>query len=112
MSFGIGAKMQFLRTVFWVVVAVLGVIFAFANWTTVELRVLSMIVAVNLPLLLLIVFLIGLVPPLILHRATRWSFRRKLEAAQRNLALPDDPPARAEIVPPGGTPIAPPPGVA
>ncbi|CAN5263623.1 hypothetical protein BH09PSE3_BH09PSE3_05950 [soil metagenome] len=78
--------MQFLRTVFWVIIAVLAVIFAFSNWIDVRVHLWSDIEAVwKLPVLLLVVFLLGLLPPWILHRVTRWSFRRKLETANRNL---------------------------
>ncbi|MBA3898068.1 MAG: DUF1049 domain-containing protein [Sphingomonadaceae bacterium] len=89
--------MQFLRTIFWVVLAVAGVVFAFNNWTPVTIRLWSGIVLdTRLPVLLLAVFLIGLVPPLILHRATRWTLKRRLDAAQRSLdetraPLPFDP---------------------
>ncbi len=78
--------MQFLRTVFWVALAVVGMIFAFNNWTPVTIRLWSGIVLdTRLPVVLLAVFLIGLVPPLILHRATRWTLTRRLDAAQRSL---------------------------
>jgi lipopolysaccharide assembly protein A len=107
--------MQFLRTVFWVVLAVLGVIFAFNNGQRVDVMIWGDI-AFNMPLWLvaLLSFLIGLLPVLILHRATRWSLKRKLDAANRNLtetrATAEEP--RFDTLPPGGTPIAPPPGVA
>jgi lipopolysaccharide assembly protein A len=107
--------MQFLRTVFWVVLAVLGVIFAFNNGQRVDVMIWGDI-AFNMPLWLvaLLSFLIGLLPALILHRATRWNLNRKLDAANRNLtetrATVEEP--RIDTLPPGGTPIAPPPGVA
>ena len=78
--------MQFLRTLFWVVLAVVGVIFAIANRRIVEVYLWSDIV-VDMPLWLvaLISFLVGLVPMLVLHRATRWSLRRRLDSANRAL---------------------------
>ncbi len=107
--------MQFLRTVFWVVLAVLGVIFSFNNWQIVSIKLWGdIIVDTPLPILLFVIFMLGLVPTLILHRATRWTLKRKLEAANRNLvetrAVTE--PSRFDGVPPGGTPIAPPPGAA
>jgi lipopolysaccharide assembly protein A len=79
--------MQFLRTVFWVVLAVVGVIFSFNNWQIVSIKLWGdIIVDTPLPLLMLVVFMLGLLPVLILHRATRWSLNRKLEAANRNLS--------------------------
>lgn len=77
--------MQFLRTIFWVILAVLAAVFSFANWTTVALNFGSYVVETKLPVILLIAFLIGLAPALIVHRATRWSLRRKLDAAHRTL---------------------------
>ena len=78
--------MQFLRTIFWVVLAVAGVIFSLANWTLVTVKLWGdIVVDTRLPVLLVITFLLGLVPMLILYRATRWSLRRRLESVQRVL---------------------------
>lgn len=78
--------MQFLRTVFWVVLAVVGVIFSFNNWQIVSIKLWGdIIVDTPLPILLFVVFMLGLVPALLLYRATRWSLTRKLEAANRSL---------------------------
>jgi lipopolysaccharide assembly protein A len=111
--------MQFLRTVFWVVLAVVGVVFAFNNWTPVTVRLWSdIVIDFQLPVLLLIVFLLGLIPPWLLHRVTRWTMGRKLEAANRtlietrNVLEPVVAARAAEALPPGAVPIAPPPGVA
>lgn len=95
--------MQFLRTVFWVVLAVVGVIFSFNNWQIVSIKLWGdIIVDTPLPILLFVVFMLGLLPILILHRATRWSLNRKLEAANRNLSE-----TRAIVEP---SPVASPPG--
>lgn len=113
--------MQFLRTVFWVVLAVVGVIFATANWTPVTVNLWSgMVLDTRLPVLMLVTFLLGLVPMLIVHRATRWSLRRRLDNANRALteALPTPTSTQGatfsaqDMAPPGASPIAPPPGVA
>jgi len=104
--------MQFLRTLFWVVVAVVAVAFSYNNWRPVQLNLWGGLVAdVNLPLLVFGAFLLGLLPPYILHRATRWSLRRRLESTERALAelrgadaaAPDAPPA---ATPPAATPLA------
>ena len=39
----------------------------------------------RLPVLLVVAFLAGLVPMLILHRATRWRLRRKLDVSERSV---------------------------
>jgi lipopolysaccharide assembly protein A len=95
--------MQFLRTVFWVVLAVIGVIFSFNNWQIVSIKLWGdIIVDTPLPILVFVVFLLGLLPALILHRATRWNLNRKLEAANRNLSETRAviEPARVDSIPP------------
>lgn len=94
--------MQFLRTVFWVVLAVIAVVFAIANQQLVEVHALGFIWNPPLWFALLAAFLVGLVPALALHRATRWNLRRKLDAATRAFTSPPTP---AE--PPPITPIVP-----
>ena len=112
--------MQFLRTLFWVVVAVIAAIFAFRNWTTVTVNLWGGIVAdAKLPVLLFGALLLGFLPPTILYRATRWRLRRRLAQAERSLddaravepvAAPVVAPAAEPVVVPAGatTPAAPP----
>lgn len=79
--------MQFLKTLFWVLVAVVAVLFAYRNWTTVPLLLWDDIQAdVNLPLLLLFVFLVGFLPTWLLMRTRIWSHRRRIEAFERTRA--------------------------
>lgn len=116
--------MQFLRTIFWVALAILGAAFATNNWRPVTVRLWSDIVLdTPLPMLMLGSFLLGLVPMIVVHRATRWSMRRRLDSTQRELnetrlareAASGDAPL--STVPPGAVPLGgaslvPPPGVA
>lgn len=85
--------MNFLRTLFWVVVAVSLAIFANRNWNDVTLNLWGNIQAeVKLPFLLLLTFLIGFVPPYLLMRSRLWTLRRKLALAERPLvAAPPSP---------------------
>jgi lipopolysaccharide assembly protein A len=63
--------------------------------------------------LMLVTFLLGLVPMLIVHRATRWTLRRRLDSANRALTETAVLPSTIrDVPPPGATPFAPPPGVA
>lgn len=79
--------MQFLRTLFWVVLAVVAVIFGTRNWVTVPVTLWGGFVAdVKLPVLLLGAFLAGLIPPFVLYRTTRWRYRRRLGQVERSLA--------------------------
>ena len=88
--------MQFLKTLFWVVLAVVAVLFAKANWTDAELRLWGGLVAdVKLPVLLLVFFLIGFLPTLILYRARIWALKRRYEPIERSApaaAVPAPPP--------------------
>ena len=96
--------MQFLRTVFWVVLAVVIVLFSAQNSHTVQVFLWGGLYW-NPPLWAVVVtaFTLGLLPTLLLHRATRWSLNRKLEAANRNLtetrAVVE--PVRVDPIPPG-----------
>ena len=79
--------MQFLRTIFWVILAVVVAYFAWANPQTAQVNLWGGI-AWFPPMwfALLAAFLLGLLPVLVLHRATRWSLRRRLDTANRALA--------------------------
>ena len=81
--------MRFLKTLFWVVVAVSMAIFATANWNDVSIRLWSNLEAeVKLPVLLLLTFLIGLLPTYLVMRGRMWSLRRKLALAERPAMAP------------------------
>lgn len=111
--------MQFLRTIFWVVMAVLLAVFSVSNWTPVAILLWGGIaVDTYLPLPIFAAFLLGLVPYFILHRATRWSLQRKLNQAERQLAETrallspaGSEEASPQAIPPTAAPIAVPPGV-
>jgi putative membrane protein len=110
--------MRFLKTLFWVLVLVGVVLFSAGNWKPVRLALWGYTeVNIQLPALLLITFLAGMVPTLLLHRATRWSLRRKLDSAERalsDMATPNDPPMKdtgTGTIQPNAAPIAVPPGV-
>ena len=79
--------MQFLKTLFWALLIGLGAAFAYNNWVPVDLHLWGGLIAeVNLPLLVLISFLLGLVPMLLGYYAMRWRLRQRLANADRALA--------------------------
>jgi putative membrane protein len=79
--------MRFLSTLFWVLLAVITVLFASRNWSDVTLNLWGNIQAdVKIPILMLIVFLIGFLPTWLIHRARLWSHRRRIDALERNRA--------------------------
>ena len=77
--------MQFLKTLFWVLIAVLVALFSVRNWFDVTVNLWGDIQAdIKLPILLLIVFLLGFVPTWSLMRTRIWSHRRRIDAMERN----------------------------
>jgi putative membrane protein len=84
--------MQFLKTLFWVLVAVVAVLFGVRNWTPVTLNLWGDIQAeIKAPILLLIVFLLGFLPTWLLMRTRVWSHRRKIDALERSRTAPAAP---------------------
>jgi putative membrane protein len=72
--------MQFLKTLFWVIVAVVAVLFFYTNWEPVTLKLWGGLEAdVKLPVLVLFAFLLGFLPTFILYRARLWALQRRLE---------------------------------
>lgn len=100
--------MQFLKILFWCLIAFIAALFTVGNWTTVPIRVGGGLIAeTNLPLLLLVVFLIGFLPTLLYHQASKWRLRQRLAATERALAdmrLVANPPATSSMAPPLPTP--------
>jgi len=78
--------MQFLRTAFWVVIAVALAFFCMANYVPVTVRLWGdLVMETKLPVLLIGAFLLGALPFWVMARATRWRMKRKLESAERAL---------------------------
>ncbi|MFD1788737.1 hypothetical protein ACFSC3_14300 [Sphingomonas floccifaciens] len=79
--------MQFLKTLLIVFTVGLAVAFAFNNWTNVDIRLWGgLIVGINIPLLMLLCFLLGLVPTWLWQRAIRWRLAQRLTASERTVA--------------------------
>jgi uncharacterized membrane protein YciS (DUF1049 family) len=81
--------MQFLKTLFWVLVAVVAVLFGSRNWADVTLNLWGDIQAdIKIPLLVLIAFGLGFLPTWLIMRARIWSLNRRIEALDRQRAAP------------------------
>jgi lipopolysaccharide assembly protein A len=94
--------MQFLKTLFWVLLAVFIALFASRNWSDVTLNLWGDIqVDIKIPVLLAVMVLIGFLPTFILQRARLWAVKRRLEAQERQLATASSPtaPPQAEDSP-------------
>jgi len=115
--------MQFLKILFWCLLAFVAALFTYGNWHSITIQLWSNLVAdVNLPFLLLITFLAGLVPTALMGGARRWSLRQRLSQSERTVeALRAAPPGAAiqttapqapapSTLPPGAHPAAVPPG--
>lgn len=101
--------MQFLKTLFWVMLAIGVVLFARENWVPAEIKLWSGLIAeVKLPFLLLVTFLLGFLPTYLFYRGRMWSLRRQLTRPETvtvaNQPVPTAPaPARAlEPIPASG----------
>ena len=94
--------MHFLKTLLWALIAVSVALFARSNWFDVTLNLWDDIrLDIKLPLLLALVFLLGLLPPLLIYRGQLWRLRRRLEAQERHL-----PATPAQDAPAVETPVA------
>ena len=96
--------MQFLKTLFWVIFAVVMVLFARANWQSVTLNLWGGLQAdVKLPALVFFFFLLGFLPTFVIQRARIWSLQRRLDN-QLHARVANDPvpvrPATVRPVPP------------
>jgi lipopolysaccharide assembly protein A len=88
--------MQFLKILFWCLSAFVAALFTYGNWNSVPIQLWNnQILYVNLPLLLLVAFLAGMVPTLLYQHAIRWRMRQRLAATERMAYAP--PPAPAPI---------------
>ncbi|HEX8528004.1 hypothetical protein [Allosphingosinicella sp.] len=75
--------MQFLKTLFWVILAIVLVLFAGKNWHPVTIELWGGLLAdVKLPLLVLVAFLAGFLPTFFVYRARVWALKRRLETVQ------------------------------
>ena len=84
--------MQFLKTLFWMAVAVVVALFAWVNWNPVTLNLWGDLQAdIKIPVLLLAVLILGFLPPFIILRGKLWSARRRIEALERSMAPPPAP---------------------
>lgn len=87
--------MQFLKTLFWVLLAVFIALFASRNWFDVTVNLWGDLQAdIKVPLLLSLLFLLGFLPTFLIYRAKLWARRRRVEANDAQPAAPVEPAAR------------------
>jgi putative membrane protein len=89
--------MQFLKTLFWVLVTALVLLFSFRNWAPVTISLWDDIQAdVKIPVLLLVFFLLGFLPTWLVMRARVWTHRRRIDALERTRAVTTPAPGPVE----------------
>ena len=70
--------MKVVKTIFWLLLATVLVLFAVANWLPVEVSIGGgLVLETRLPLLVIGAFLVGLVPTWIVHRVARARWKRR-----------------------------------
>ncbi|MDP8995177.1 MAG: hypothetical protein M3N07_09405 [Pseudomonadota bacterium] len=95
--------MQFLKTLFWVVLAIVLVLFARANWHATTINLWGGLQAdVKVPVLVLFAFLIGFLPTFFIYRARLWALKRRLQTDQPRIVAntPAETSAAAAPAPP------------
>lgn len=79
--------MAIIRTIIWVALTTILVIFSMANWNPITVSIWpGQVLDTKLPLVILVAFLIGSIPMWIALRASRWSLKRRLDSSERQLA--------------------------
>lgn len=99
--------MQFLKTLFWMFLAVFVAIFATRNWRDVTIDLWGPLAAdIKLPLLMALMLLFGWLPTWLVMRSRLWQARRKLLLIERpapapvpSLSTPEPAPVRAVETP-------------
>jgi|KBSSwiStaDraftv2_1062776.scaffolds.fasta_scaffold319372_2 Protein of unknown function (DUF1049). len=80
--------MHFLKTLFWVIAAVIVMAFAHGNWTEVTISLWAgLVLKTKLPVLMLGSILLGFLPTYVALRAMRWRMRRRIDNIERNYAV-------------------------
>ena len=98
--------MQFLKILFWCLLAFVAAVFTISNWNAVQIQLWGGLIAdVNLPLLLLVTFLIGFVPTMLYNHAIRWRLRQRLATCERELLELRTPRAEPVAIVPVETPV-------
>jgi len=94
--------MKIIRTFVWVVLLAALLAFSAVNWKPVEVKIWEgLVLETKIPALVIVSFLLGLVPMWLLHRASAWNSKRRinsLENAARAAAAPPPPPPPVEPI--------------
>ncbi len=85
--------MRFLKILMWVLIAVLAILFAGANWRDVDVALWGgLVLAIKLPFLLLLVGLAAWLPTWLVLSGRLWRLQRRI-AVEQSRPVPPPPPA-------------------
>lgn len=80
--------MQFIKTLFWVLLAVLLVAFSYNNWISVTVFIWEgTLLDTKLPVLVIGSFLLGFLPIWLLYRTSRWRMKRRIDSLESRTKL-------------------------
>lgn len=80
--------MQFIKTLFWVLLAVLLVAFSYNNWISVTVFIWEgTLLDTKLPVLVIGSFLAGFLPIWLLYRTSRWRMKRRIDSLESRTKL-------------------------
>ncbi|MEW4466616.1 hypothetical protein AB1K62_02125 [Parasphingorhabdus sp. JC815] len=75
--------MQFIKTLFWVILAVILVVFAVNNWTLTSVQIWGDVrIDTKMPVLVIGAFLLGFFPLWLIHRTTKWRLNRRIKTLE------------------------------
>ena len=75
--------MQIVRTIIWVLILVLLLLFTINNWRPIEVKIWEdLVLETKVPALVIFSFLLGLVPVWLYHRGAVWRFNRRIAALE------------------------------
>ncbi|WP_284125783.1 LapA family protein [Parerythrobacter aestuarii] len=99
--------MQIIRTIVWVLILAVLLIFSWFNWTPVEVRIWeNLLVETKVPALVIVSFLLGLLPMWLYHRGAKWSLNRKIVSLENAARATIAPVAKADPAPSPAPPPA------
>lgn len=84
--------MRFLKTLLWIIFAVILTVFSFNNWDRVTIDLWAGLqIDTKLPVLVVGAFLIGFLPLWLFHRASRWRLKRRIASLETQININSSP---------------------
>lgn len=99
--------MQFIKTLFWVLLAILLVAFSYNNWNDVTVTIWNdTLLDTKLPMLIIGSFVLGFLPMWALYRGSRWRSKRRIASLESRIETPPvSSPAATPLTDEAGSPL-------